>query len=62
MADITIGAAEVQKKLQEEGRKGREEGEGGRGGGVREGREEGRGGRGGREGRGDCYKYSNIIQ
>ena len=39
---------------------GREEGKGREGG--RGEREEGRKGRGVREGRGDCYTYSNIIQ
>ena len=47
---------------------GREGGEGGKDEGGMEGREGGRKGRGwrevgrGREGRGDCYTYSNIIQ
>ena len=42
---------------------GREGGRGGREGGREEGgREEGRKGRRWREGRGDCYTYSNIIQ
>ena len=52
-----MGGREGGEGGREVGRGGREVGEGGRGE-----REEGRKGRGVREGRGDCYTYSNIIQ